>query len=104
MTSQEPQVLVIRDGEDAYYAIPAEALEQYRVPQARVPSLEQALGIDEVSGYGMDGINRLVAVTQIKSSNANDDAMRGAQQQRSLIGQKKQLRQVRAAFASFVWP
>ena len=104
MTSQEPQVLVIRDGEDAYYAIPAEALEQYRVLQERVPSLEQALGIDEVSGYGMDGIHRLVAVTQIKSSNANDDAMRGAQQQRSLVRKQKQVRQVKAAFTSYVWP
>lgn len=103
MASEEIQVLVIRDGESGYYVIPAEALERYRVPPERVPSIEQALGSDdEVIGYGGTGINRLVAVTQAKANSANEQAMQGAEQQRSLIGQQKQLRQVRAVFTS--WP
>ena len=39
------------------------------------------LSMDEleiVSGGATDGINRLIAVTQMKTSNANDDAMAGA--------------------------
>jgi len=39
-----------------------------------------------------DGINRLIAVTQLKSSNANDEAMIGADNQRKLISEQKGLR------------
>ena len=34
--------------------------------------------LDIVSGGALDGINRLIAVTQMKTSNTNDDAMAGA--------------------------
>ena len=46
----------------------------------------------------LDGINRLIAVTQMKSNSANEDALRGAAQQRALIGQQKQLRAVQRSF------
>ena len=39
------------------------------------------LGLDElaiVSGGAIDGINRLIAVTQAKTDNANEGAMAGA--------------------------
>lgn len=39
----------------------------------------------------MDGIMSLVAVTQMKASNANDDAMSGAEKQRKLAVQRQQL-------------
>jgi len=39
-----------------------------------------------------DGINRLIATTQLKSANANDEAMIGADNQRKLIGEQKSLR------------
>ena len=34
--------------------------------------------LEIVSGGAVDGISRLIAVTQMKASNANDDAMAGA--------------------------
>lgn len=39
----------------------------------------------------MDGINYLIAVTQMKASNANDEALQGADKQRQLIEKKKAL-------------
>jgi hypothetical protein len=41
---------------------------------------------------GMDGISRLIAVTQMKSATANDDALTGAEKQSDLIKKQKQLR------------
>lgn len=34
-----------------------------------------ATDLDRVSGAGMDGITRLINVTQMKASNANDEAL-----------------------------
>ena len=45
-----------------------------------------------------DGISRLIAVTQMKSNNANDEAMRGADGQRKLIAQQKSLHAVQRRF------
>ena len=45
-----------------------------------------------------DGINRLIAVTQLQSGNANDEAMRGADGQRKLIGKQQSLRTVQRSF------
>ncbi len=43
--------------------------------------------LESVSGGGsMDGISRLIAVTQMKASNANDAAMAGGQWQSVYIG------------------
>jgi hypothetical protein len=39
-----------------------------------------------------DGINYLVGVTQLKASNANDDALKGAEKQRELVKKQQQLR------------
>jgi len=39
-----------------------------------------------------DGISRLSAVTQIKASDANDEALAGAEKQRQLIGKQKSLK------------
>ena len=40
-----------------------------------------------------DGISRLIAVTQLKAQNANDDAMHGADKQRDLVGKQRNLRE-----------
>jgi len=45
-----------------------------------------------VSAAAMDGISYLIAVTQMKANNANDDAMAGADKQRSLVREKHSLR------------
>jgi len=45
----------------------------------------------------MDGISYLVAVTQMKANNANDDALAGAESQRTMVREKHNLR---AAFTS----
>lgn len=39
-----------------------------------------------------DGITRLIAVTQLKAHDANEQALEGADKQRSLIRQQKMLR------------
>ena len=46
----------------------------------------------------IDGISRLISVTQLKASNANDEAMSGATKQRDLIEQQKSLRSSQPAF------
>jgi len=40
----------------------------------------------------MDGIGRLITVTQMKSNNANEEAMHGAEKQRGIINEQKALR------------
>jgi|JI10StandDraft_1071094.scaffolds.fasta_scaffold91892_4 hypothetical protein len=40
----------------------------------------------------MDGIGRLITVTQMKSNNANEEAMHGADKQRDIINAQKTLR------------
>ncbi len=47
-----------------------------------------------------DGISRLIAVTQLKSENANDEALAGADDQRSIIGEQKSIRAVQSAFGT----
>jgi len=42
--------------------------------------------LELVSGGATDGISYLIAVTQMKASNANDAAMAGAQRQSVYIG------------------
>lgn len=48
----------------------------------------------------IDGISRLIAVTQMKSANANQSALDGASQQQGLIRQQKQLRGVQSQLSS----
>jgi hypothetical protein len=47
--------------------------------------------LDKTEGNGMaiDGISRLISVTQMKSNNANEQAMQAAKNQQGLIGQQK---------------
>jgi hypothetical protein len=45
-----------------------------------------------------DGISRLIAVTQMKTTNANDEALRRADQQRRLVGQHRNLQAVKRSF------
>jgi alanyl-tRNA synthetase len=42
----------------------------------------------------IDGISRLISVTQLKSNNANDQAMQAAKNQQALVGQQKSLHSV----------
>lgn len=52
-----------------------------------------ALGVTSGAASAVDdGITRLIAVTQMKANNANDDALKGAEQQRGLVKQQQQLR------------
>lgn len=51
-----------------------------------------ALGMTSGAASAADGITRLIAVTQMKAANANDDALKGADQQRELVKQQQQLR------------
>jgi len=46
----------------------------------------------------IDGISRLISVTQMKASNANDEALSGAAKQRDLIEQQKSLRSSQPTF------
>ncbi len=39
----------------------------------------------------IDGISRLISITQMKASNANDEAMSGAAKQRDLIEQQRRM-------------
>ena len=48
------------------------------------------------------GINRLIAVTQLKAHNANDDAMHGADKQRELVGEQRDLRARQQKLEEFV--
>jgi hypothetical protein len=51
---------------------------------------------------GMDGISYLVAVTQMKANNANDQALHGAEDQRALVKKQEFLRQAQAKFEEMV--
>jgi hypothetical protein len=58
-------------------------------------SKNRELSLDDlacVSGSAMDGISYLVAVTQMKANNANDDALAGADKQRALVREKHSVR------------
>jgi hypothetical protein len=49
-----------------------------------------------------DGISRLIAVTQEKAGEANDEAMSGAEKQKSLLGEQKSIRSAQSNFDSLV--
>lgn len=54
--------------------------------------VDAANGNHDVAGHATDGITQLIRVTQLKSSNANDAAVQGADHQRPLINQQTHLR------------
>src|SRR5947207_1950115 len=47
-----------------------------------------------------DGIARLIAVTQMKANNANDEALEGTNKQRRLIREQKSLRATQTNFGT----
>jgi len=47
----------------------------------------------------IDGISQLIAVTQLKAQNANDQALHGATKQRELLGKQQTLRAVQRTFS-----
>jgi hypothetical protein len=47
---------------------------------------------------GLDGISYLVAVTQMKANNQNDNALHGAEDQRKLVKQQELLRKAQSQF------
>jgi hypothetical protein len=51
---------------------------------------------------GEDGLTYLVAVTQMKSNNANDQALHGAEDQRALVKQQELLRARQGKFEEMV--
>jgi hypothetical protein len=51
---------------------------------------------------GLDGISYLVAVTQMKANNANDQALHGAEDQRKLVKQQELLRNAQQQFEALV--
>lgn len=55
-------------------------------------AIAAVLGMASGTASATDGITRLIAVTQMKAANANDDALKGAEQQRELVKQQQQLR------------
>jgi len=57
----------------------------------KIPAKSSELTDEQLDGVagGADGINYLVSVTQMKANNANEDAMHGAEDQRTLVKQKK---------------
>lgn len=56
-------------------------------------ALAAMLGVTLGTASAADGINRLIAVTQLKTQNANDEALNGADRQRELVKKQKQLRE-----------
>ena len=50
----------------------------------------------------LDGISYLISVTQMKSNNANDNALHGAEDQRAMVKSQEQLRQRQSRFEEFV--
>lgn len=55
--------------------------------------LVAVLGLPFGTANAADGINRLIMVTQLKTQNANDEALDGAERQRELAQKQKQLRE-----------
>lgn len=107
MTSAESETLVIRSEAGEYYTVPWDVIDRHRVSAGQTDAFEAALG-DDVAGFSLDGIGRLIAVTRMKAANANDEALAGADKQRDLIGQQRQLRAANQYYAALVtglrWP
>jgi hypothetical protein len=59
--AEEIEAIVLQDGEGAYYAIPLDHVEAYRVPDDQQAAVEDAIG-DEVQPFGM--INTSVSNTK----------------------------------------
>ena len=52
MTSEEGSVLILRDSEGTYYALPRPTVEQFRVPDEWKAEFEAALSEDDVVWFG----------------------------------------------------
>ena len=49
--AEKTEAMVLQDGEGAYYAIPLEEVEAYRVDDDKQEAVGEAVGADEVSGF-----------------------------------------------------
>ena len=60
--------------------------------------LDATRRMGDVQTRGLDGISRLIAITQTKSDNANDEALSGADKQRTLVMEQRRLRSAQQSF------
>ena len=62
------------------------------------------LALTAAPAAAADGIKSLIVVTQMKAENANDEALAGAEKQRDLAQQQKQLRRNQATYEQLTPP
>ena len=60
--------------------------------------LDATRRMDDVQTRRVDGISRLIAVTQTKSNNANEEALPGGNTQRTLVMEQRRLRSAQQSF------
>src|SRR5438067_916267 len=51
--AEKTEAMVLQDGEGAYYAIPLDDVEAYRVADDKQEAVGEAVGADEVSGFSV---------------------------------------------------
>ena len=51
--AEKTEAMVLQDGEGTYYAIPLDDVEAYRVADDKQDAVAEAVGADEVSGFGI---------------------------------------------------
>src|SRR5436309_16062091 len=49
--AEKTEAMVLQDGDGAYYAIPLDDVEAYRVADDKQEAVAEAVGADEVSGF-----------------------------------------------------
>ena len=62
--AEKTEAMVLQDGEGAYYAIPLDDVEAYRVADDKQEAVAEAVGADEVAGFSTINTTR----SNIKSS------------------------------------
>ena len=62
--AEKTEAMVLQDGEGAYYAIPLDEVEAYRVDDDKQAAVGEAVGADEVAGFSTINTTR----SNIKSS------------------------------------
>ena len=62
--ADKTEAMVLQDGEGAYYAIPLDDVEAYRVADDKQEAVAEAVGADEVAGFSTINTTR----SNIKSS------------------------------------
>jgi hypothetical protein len=87
---------------DLYAGLPEDEQEVLRAIVALAVSTESEG--DEVGGFSASGINALIAVTQMKADNANQNAMDGADKQQRLVQGGRGFVHFDNLMAAFRWP